>query len=235
MPNIALKFKDQELETYPIQIGQKMTIGRKPENDIVIDNLAVSGSHAAIEGTGDGFLLLDLQSKNGTFVNEKAITSHRLAHGDLVTIGKHQLSFTYAEDEKQPAEITNDLFETMVMDTDEHRNMLNKNKKESAEAASNSQPTAALSLLAGGQGEIVISKKLFKIGKSPQSDHKIKGFFTGQTAVTISQRPSGYYLSYASGLAKPKVNGKTVITSILLKEFDIIEIGKEKMQLVLKK
>jgi len=56
----------------------------------------------------------------------------------------------------------------------------------------------------------------------------------GQTAATISQRPGGYYLSYVEGVAKPKVNGKAVNDSVMLKEFDIIDVGKAKMQIVFK-
>ncbi len=238
MPNITLTFKGQAINYYPIHVGKTLTIGRKPENDLVIDNLAVSGNHATIEGAGNGFILIDLQSKNGTFVNEKMITSHPLAHGDVITIGKHQLKFEYAKDEERPVDDDDDLYQTMVMDTSEHRALLDKNKASSeaieSSSSDNQLPPASLSFLAGGEGEVAISKKLFKIGKSAQSDLQIGGLFTGQTAATISQRPSGYYLSYASGISKPKVNGEIIKTSVLLKEFDLIEIGKDKLQLILK-
>ena len=67
MPNITLKFKDSVIGRYPIEKGKSLAIGRRKDNDIVIDNLAVSGHHAKIDAAGDAFVLVDLQSKNGSF------------------------------------------------------------------------------------------------------------------------------------------------------------------------
>ena len=61
----------------------------------MIENLAVSGHHAKIDSVGDGFVLIDLQSKNGSFVNEQMINSHWLKDGDVINIGKHSLIFHY--------------------------------------------------------------------------------------------------------------------------------------------
>lgn len=231
MPTITVTFKDTVTATYQIEAGKSLSIGRKPENDVVIDNLAVSGHHAKIETIGDALFLMDLQSKNGTFVNERKISSYKLADGDVIAIGKHLLIFSYAEGEFR-ADASAAIDKTMVMDTNQYRDMLEKSEFQSRSAGSNI--VAALSFLAGGSGEVGLSKKLFKIGKSTQNDIQAGGLWVGQTAATISQRPGGYYLSYVEGLAKPKVNGKAVKDSILLKEFDIIDIGKTKLQLVYK-
>ena len=121
------------------------------------------------------------------------------------------------------------------MDTHQHRALMEKNKPQAQQPkAPEKQPAAALSMLAGGDGEITISKKLFKIGKGDQCDLSIGGLFVGPVAATISLRPDGYYLSYVGGMAKPKLNGKTITETIRLREFDIIEIGKAKMQMVFK-
>ena len=69
------------------------TLGRKSANDICIDNLAVSGSHAKILAFGKDCFLEDLESTNGTYVNGDRVTKHILKHGDKIAIGKHQLSF----------------------------------------------------------------------------------------------------------------------------------------------
>lgn len=232
MPIITLKFKETIISEHRIETGKSLTIGRKPENDVVIDNLAVSGHHAKIDAIGDAFFLTDLQSKNGTFVNETKIASHRLTDGDAVTIGKHLLVFGYGEGEPRCDSSAPGMDQTMVMDTDQYRAMLEKSSAQSQAPMSNT--VAALSILSGGSGEIGIKKKLFKIGKSPQCDFQVNGFLVGQTAATISQRPGGYYLSFVEGMSKPKVNGKPVKDTVLLKEFDIIEIGKSKMQVVFK-
>lgn len=234
MPIVTLKFKEKSIAEYHVEAGKILTIGRKAENDVVIENLAVSGYHAKIDPIGEEFFLTDLQSKNGSFVNEKKIISHRLAHGDVITIGKHDLVFAYEVGEALPSESEEDLDQTMVMDTNQHRAMLEKGAAADTGTASTDKLAGALSFLAGGSGDIGISKKLFKIGKGSQNDLVVTGFLVGQTAATISQRPQGYFLSYVGGMAKPKVNGKAVKDTIRLKEFDIIDIGKSKMQLVFK-
>ncbi len=91
MPLITLKFKDKVLKEYPIQIGETLTIGRNDSNDIVVDNLAVSGSHARIDSVSATFIITDLESTNGTFVNERLISSHSLRNNDIILIGKHEL------------------------------------------------------------------------------------------------------------------------------------------------
>lgn len=232
MPNLTLKFQEKSLGEFLLKPGKSLSIGRMPDNDVAIDNLAVSGHHSKIDMMGKNFILTDLQSKNGTFVNEKVVTSHILQHGDVITIGKHTLDFAYGADEPRPEKTGDDLFQTMVIDTTQHRAMMEKSKQQPA--PSEKLPPATLSLLAGGQGEVGISKKLFKIGKNNRNDYRVGGLWVGQTAATISQRPDGYYLSYVGGMAKPKVNSQTLRTSIRLKEFDIIELGKVKMQLVFK-
>jgi pSer/pThr/pTyr-binding forkhead associated (FHA) protein len=232
MPTITVIFKGTTIAQYPVEAGKPFTIGRKAENDVVIDNLAVSGYHAKIDAVGDVFLLTDLQSKNGSFVNDRRITAHQLAHGDEITIGKHKLVFSWNEAETPQPAHGEAMDETMVMDTDEYRDLLKQSEAQPSDPMKDS--VAVLSLLAGGSGDIGISKKLFKIGKSPSSDLQVQGFWVGQTAATISQRPGGYYLNYVEGIAKPKVNGKVVKDTLMLKEFDMIEIGKAKMQIVFK-
>jgi hypothetical protein len=71
----------------------RTTIGRRPYNDIVIDDLTVSGEHAVLQTVADGVYLKDLNSTNGTYVNDQIVKKQRLRHGDLVAIGKYQLKF----------------------------------------------------------------------------------------------------------------------------------------------
>lgn len=223
MPTLTLKFKNNVIETFDLQAGRSLTIGRLDDNDIVIENLAVSGHHAKIDPLGEGYLLTDLQSKNGCFVNEKLVASHWLGHGDSISIGKHVLQFAFKEGEPRPAPPSaGQRDQTMVMDTGRHRDMLSK----SGEA----KPIGVLSYLAGGEGEFELTRKLVKIGKDAASDIQVGGLTVGQTAATISKRPAGYVLSYVSGLSKPRVNGKTVKQSTTLKEFDVIEVGSLKLQ-----
>ncbi len=241
MPILKLQFKDNVLGEFSIEPGKSLTIGRKESNDIAIENLAVSGHHAKIDALGEGYILTDLKSKNGSFVNNELVASHWLKDGDVVTIGKHTLSFGYAEGENRPPEDAPGMEQTMVMDTDKYRDMLDQAMKATGAGETKvlsetqtKEQTGVLSFLAGAEGELELSKKLTKIGKDASSDIVVGGMMMGKTAATISKRPNGYSLSYVSGMTKPKVNGQTVKESVMLNDFDEIEIGAIKMQFVLK-
>lgn len=93
MPKITLLFKDIKIREYSIVEGRAFTIGRKHINDIVIDNPAVSGNHARIEQVATNFILRDLDSTNGTYVNEEKIDMHILKHNEVILIGNHKLVF----------------------------------------------------------------------------------------------------------------------------------------------
>ena len=71
----------------------RTTLGRRPYNDIVIDNLAVSGEHAALQMTGSEVHIEDLNSTNGTYVNGKAVKKQLLKHSDTIEVGKHKIKF----------------------------------------------------------------------------------------------------------------------------------------------
>jgi pSer/pThr/pTyr-binding forkhead associated (FHA) protein len=231
MPNITLKFKENVLGRYNVDKGKSLTIGRRKDNDIVIENLAVSGHHAKIDSVGEAFVLVDLQSKNGSFVNERLVNSHWLKNGDIVNIGKHFLVFSTEDDaaaaDGTPAEID----KTMVMDTSNYRSMVQKSAPMVPKPLlRHNDSSGYLSYLSGGQGKLDLFSKLIKIGKDSTSEIVVKGLLVGSTAATISRRPDGYYLSYAGGLCKPRVNDQMVKKSVMLKDLDIIGIGSVKLQ-----
>jgi pSer/pThr/pTyr-binding forkhead associated (FHA) protein len=234
MPNITLKFKDNVLSRHFIGRGQSLTIGRRKDNDIVIENLAVSGHHAKIDSVGESFVLVDLQSKNGSFVNEHLVSSHWLKDGDLVSIGKHLLVFSTADGASAaaaPAEID----KTMVMDTSNYRSMVQKSAAALPKPLLRQEDASGyLAYLSGGHGKLDLSNKLIKIGKDPTSEIVVKGLFVGGTAATTSRRPDGYYLSCAGGFSKPRVNDQTVKKSIMLQDLDVIAIGSVKLQFFIK-
>ena len=233
MPNLTLKFKDTKLEDYRLQKGHSITVGRRKNNDVVIENLAVSSHHAKIDSVADGFVVVDLQSKNGSFVNEQLINSHWLKNGDLISIGKHSLVFSYSEDEVLPADGSDEMEKTMVIDTSQHRNMMKKSHLKVSKPltkASKNEIVGALTYLAGGSGKIKLNGKITKLGKHRTSDIVVKGLFVGRTSVTISRRPDGFYLSFVGGLSKPKLNEKIVKQSAILNDLDIIDIGATKLQ-----
>jgi len=231
MPNITLKFKDSVIGRYPIEKGKSLAIGRRKDNDIVIDNLAVSGHHAKIDAAGDAFVLVDLQSKNGSFVNEQLVSSHWLKDGDVISVGKHLLVFSLGDASDDGESLPAEIDKTMVMDTSSYRSMVQKS------AAAVPKPlqrqgdgSGRLTYLAGGRGELDLAGSLIKIGKDPTCEIVVKGWWVGWTAATISRRPDGYYLSYAGGWSKPKVNDRSVNKSVLLQDLDVIDVGSVKLQ-----
>lgn len=129
MLKILLKFNDVVLKTFQID-KEDITIGRDVENDIQIDNLAVSGHHARISEHRSRYYIEDLNSTNGTYINEKRITTGALKDNDAVTIGKHTLVI-HIEHQKHKRHGLNikEMDSTMELDTKRHREMLKKEKQ----------------------------------------------------------------------------------------------------------
>ena len=92
MSKIILSMDGRVLKEYPLA-KERLTIGRKPENYIHIDNLAVSGRHAAVVTILNDSFLEDLGSTNGTLVNGNPVQKHFLQNNDLIEIGKYKLTF----------------------------------------------------------------------------------------------------------------------------------------------
>jgi len=92
MPFIHVVFNEKRIATYELD-NETLTVGRTPNNDIVIDNPGVSSTHARIFKEGDDYFIEDLDSKNGTYVKGRKASQHRFDFGDVITIFKHQLQF----------------------------------------------------------------------------------------------------------------------------------------------
>ena len=228
MALLTLKFKDLPLKEIELA-GDSKTIGREPANDIVVENLLVSGYHARIDPAGKEYVLTDLQSKNGTFLNGERVTSTKLKNGDQILIGKHTLVFTLnpAELQENPKLTEETMFIQVAQGDAEPSEELAAPGLDST-AVSAERP-AILAFVSGGRGEHEIKRKLVKLGKGEDADIPIGGLFTPRVAATISKRPTGYHLSPA-GRAKIKVNGVQIGGSYRLREFDNIEIGPARLQ-----
>jgi len=229
MARVILVFNKKVIKEYPFD-KENMTIGRNEGNDIVVDNLAVSGLHARIDKTQDTYILTDLQSTNGTFVNDKRITSHRLHHKDKIIIGKHLLFFALTKEEEVKAK-DKELDKTMILDTVKHKDLLAKQaEKRGMEVTTKKERIGVISFIDGSdQGEIQLTKKLTKIGKAETSEIRLGGLLMPPTAATISRRPNGYAITTTGGKTV-KVNNQSIHESHFLKDFDTIEIGSYKFQ-----
>lgn len=148
MAILILRYKEKTIREYELVCGQNLSIGRNPDNDIVIDNFAVSGHHARIESVASSFVIRDMDSTNGVFVNKQRIGTHVLHHDDAVLIGKHELVFNVfdsleadpsaCEDKKQTA--ADAFFEdkTRFLDTSEHRELIRQTIGKSTNGSSES-------------------------------------------------------------------------------------------------
>ena len=111
MARLILSLDSQVLAEYNMS-KERYTIGRLPDNDVRIDNPAVSGHHSLIINILNDSFLEDLNSTNGTYVNGKLIKKHALQHGDVITIGHHQLRFS---DQQSNATEQDEFEKTMVI------------------------------------------------------------------------------------------------------------------------
>jgi predicted component of type VI protein secretion system len=223
---------------------ERMTIGRKPDNDIQIDNLAVSGKHALIITILDDSFLEDLGSTNGTYVNGKLIKKHALRDGDIVGIGKHELKYI-----NEHATADDEEFEkTMIIRPGSASAAVAAAKSAEhapavpgphitpapaapvspAPAVSAGLPLGKLEVLTGpiAGKQLELTKALITLGKP------------GVQVAVISRRPQGYFLTHIEGDGKamnfPIVNGNPIgAQAYALRTGDVIELAGIKMSFLL--
>lgn len=194
----------------------RTTLGRRPYNDIVIDNLAVSGEHAVIHMSGAEVVLEDLNSTNGTYVNGKAIKKQALQNGDAIEVGKYKIKFV--------GDNAADNFDkTMV---------LTARPAAAAPAAPSAVlgtpdaatgPKAAIKVLSGAAAgrEVPLTKVVTTIGKPAVA------------VAAITKRHHGFVVHHVEGGGNPTLNGTPITSEPLpLKNGDVIELAGTQMQFV---
>ena len=190
---------------------ERTTLGRRPYNDIVIDNLAVSGEHAVMQMSGAQVFLEDLNSTNGTYVNGKAIKKQQLQNGDTVEIGKYKIKYVH--------DGAADSFEkTMVINSGAV-----VGAAEAAAPAAAPVGNAAIRVMSGAAAgrEVPLVKVVTTIGKP------------GVAVAAITRRPHGYVVALVEGAIKPTVNGNAIGTeAVNLRNGDLIELAGTQMQFV---
>ncbi len=221
--------------------NETTTIGRKPGNDIPIDNLSVSGRHAQVITILEDSFLEDLGSTNGTYVNGKLVKKHALENGDNITLGKYQITYQSSSGSGEQ-----DFEQTMIIrpgeagmpeEAAQSKEIDKSVQKISAAMASEAASTTAspmagreacLQLLSGANAgkELILTKALTTIGQP------------GVQVAAITRRPQGFFLIHVDGGPDnnvPKVGG-TVIGSNAheLRSHDIIEVAGVKMEFYLK-
>jgi len=183
----------------------RTTLGRRPYNDVVIDNLAVSGEHAVFQMTGADVHIEDLNSTNGTYINGKAIKKQLLKHNDTIEIGKHKIKFLNEQ--------TGAGFEkTMV---------IRPNTMASVEPPM--PGGAAIKVISGAAAgrEVVLVKVVTTLGKP------------GVAVAAITRRPHGYVVALVEGQNRPTLNDVPLgVEPQVLKNGDVLELAGTKMQFV---
>ena len=137
MARLILSLDSQVLAEYNMS-KERYTIGRLPDNDVRIDNPAVSGHHSLIINILNDSFLEDLNSTNGTYVNGKLIKKHALQHGDVITVGHHQLRFS----DQQTSQTEQDEFEKTMVIPASQQDAEQLAKAEEAAAAAAEAPSA---------------------------------------------------------------------------------------------
>lgn len=201
----------------------RTTLGRRPYNDIVIDNLTVSGEHAVLQMIDDEVFLEDLNSMNGTFINGKVVKKQLLQNGDSVEVGKYKIKFVNeaagdgfaktmlfqagaAGAPRAAASPFSDLSATAVPDP--------------GEAGVVRAAITVLSGTAAGR-EVPLTKVVTTIGKP------------GVAVAAITRRNRGFVVAHVEGAANPVLNGSPIgAAPVVLKSGDLIELAGTQMQFV---
>ncbi|HTD02299.1 FHA domain-containing protein [Undibacterium sp.] len=183
----------------------RITIGRRPSNDVVIDHLTVSGQHAAVDSTSQGSFILDLGSTNGTMINGQPIKKHMLQSDDVIDIGKYKLHFKLEADQagSQPPAAP---------------------AASPAHADGAALPAAKIKVLTGANAgrELVLSKPVTTLG-SP-----------GVLVAAITRQQQAYYIAHVEGSTFPKVNEQFIATQpVQLANGDVIDFSGTRMEFCL--
>jgi pSer/pThr/pTyr-binding forkhead associated (FHA) protein len=206
----------------------KTTLGRRPYNDIVIDNLAVSGEHAVLQMVGQDVHIEDQNSTNGTYINGRAVKKQLLHHNDTVEIGKYKIKYL--------VEDNSDYEKTMILKPGQLPSSLAATRPMSNMTAPGGLPAsgfgnlglapagpASIKVLSGAAAgrEVVLTKVVTTVGKP------------GVQVASITKRPGGYVFAHVEGNHRPMVNGSAVMGEpVHLKDGDVIELAGTQMQFV---
>jgi pSer/pThr/pTyr-binding forkhead associated (FHA) protein len=219
MPRLVLSLDGVVLREVNLS-KERTTVGRRSHNDVVIDNLAVSGEHAVVFIAGSEAYLEDLGSTNGTTVNGQPVKKHLLQSGDTVEIGKYRLRY-----------LTDGASGTDDIDIDTSQPLRREfygpgpatiQVRQPGALGENTQPGAAvIKILSGANSgrELALIKALTTIGRP------------GHQVAVITRRPTGYFIAHVEGELFPTVNGANLGSAAHpLKDKDVIELAGVKME-----
>lgn len=228
MAKLVLSLNGATISEHELE-KESVTIGRKPDNDIVIDNLADSGNHCQVITILNDSFLEDLNSTNGTYVNGALAKKHALQDGDQVGIGKHQIRYENPQANTGESDFEKTMIirpDAMGMPEDESESeQLNASvaamEKEVASqpAAASASQAATLEILNGANAgkELELTKALTTVGKP------------GTQVAAITRRPKGFFIIHVDGGNEnrtPTINDEAIgKTAHPLKNEDVIVVA----------
>ena len=256
MAKLILSMDGLVLKEIPLT-KERTTIGRKPHNDIQIDNLAVSGEHAVIVTILNDSFLEDLGSTNGTVVNGSPIKKHFLQNNDVIELGKYKLKFV---GEAAPAASGDkaDFEKTMVLRPSAMKAAADQAKAMATATASTTNTMPGVAQAAAPQRSTPAIEKsipqaapaaakaqpmgaiqLLSGGNAGKELELSKPLTTlgkpGVQVAVLTRRPQGYFITHVEGANRPAVNGQQIGTAPhALKDHDVIELAGVKMEFFLK-
>ncbi len=242
MAKLILTQNDQVIKEFPLN-KECLTVGRRPENDIRIENPAISGQHCQIINILNDSFIEDLNSTNGTIVNDRPVKKHALANGDVIKLGEHQLQ--YVNELASNAAVSDEFAKTMIIRTDamgmpmhEADAQVEESVEKISEAIAQSEPEPApeatpeatevkrarLKILNGTNAnkELELTKPMTTLGRP------------GVQVAAITRRDHGYSIVHVEGKEDqyPIINGTSTGKGIHpLNDKDIIEVAGIKMEI----
>ncbi len=250
MPKLVLLFEGRVLKETAVSHTAAVTIGRLPDNTIVIDNSAVSSHHVRIAREGPQFVVEDLESTNGTFVNGDKVTKRALRHGDTILVGKHKLFFDrMGEAEFEGAELPGrempDFGGTVILDSDQQQRLLAAAQAriqartaahqiavatlvEAPAAPAPKPPPPAVGRLHVLSGRTDLSEyrldaSTAAIGSDREALVRLHGWFKPRLAVEIARMGESYVATPVAG--KTLVNGQRLSSRRGLVHGDVLAVS----------
>jgi hypothetical protein len=208
MAKIILTVDGTTLKEVPLT-KERSTIGRRSNNDLVIDHVAISGEHAVIVAMNNDFFLEDLNSTNGTQVNGQPVKKHFLQENDVIYLAPYKIRFVSEGVEENRAR------DRLVKNADQP-----VTESQNTDSYGASQQIANIRVLSGPSSgkEITLGKPLTTVGRP------------GVQVAVITHRKQGYFITHVEGASFPLVNGTSIgANARLLKFDDVIDLSGTKM------
>jgi pSer/pThr/pTyr-binding forkhead associated (FHA) protein len=235
MARLILSLDGHTLAEYNMN-KERYTIGRLPDNDIRIDNPAVSGHHSLIINILNDSFLEDLNSTNGTYVNGKLIKKHALQHGDIITVGHHQLRFVEEDDQQDEFQ------KTMVIQPSARpvESVRRAEARVDSAAMRGSTPAPAADARKPADAQLAIKPAKLQVLTGQFAGREldlVKALTTlgrpGSQVAAITRRADGFYIVHVESEREgdfPLVNGNSIGSQAhRLRDNDVIQLAGVKM------